>query len=175
MRFLGRGIGAEVAGLSVDADSGRVGAFAATIDAQNVGAIVTFRASLILCVDAVLNIAQIGKAIIGSVAVDVVNLKRRQSAVDVEPHQLVRVEAKTVYPDLPVAMRRETACDVANAGSVAIYAACENPGQRVVDERFANALCGKIVSGHSTLHTSCLARAGATLMRFLGPTILALR
>ena len=106
--------------------------------------------SKVLQVLGVGDIAQIFYPVVRSIAVDVINEVFRPTSVIVEPRNAMRPIPNTVYPDQKVSIMIYTARGFAAlCGLVApANAPCKDPRSRIVVEKFAHTLRGKIGLSH---------------------------
>lgn len=101
MRLFGSGEAPQMLLLPVELDV-RPPSVAGSTHAQNAMGAISGCSTDILRVMAMLNVTQVFDAVIGPLAVDVVQIKLRPAAMDVQPSQSMRRVVEAVYLDLDV-------------------------------------------------------------------------
>lgn len=154
VRQIVSGIKTKVLGLAINADVRCPAVATMTVHAHQSAFVISMRATLIFCVNALHNIAQVDKPIVGTDAVDMVQGAYRPSPRHVQPRKPMSPVEQPSDTDHDVPMPMNGAHngpgrDVAPA--TGCIAPSEQPSVGIVVEQFAQALCGKIVSSHDAV------------------------
>lgn len=120
-------------------------------DAHKAVRIVSVRASLILLVDVLRNIAQVVYLVVARVAVSVVKLAFGPLAMHVQPSKTVGAVVVTVYSDLDVAAAIHAASERLIGRLAAWIEPTEMTSSGVVAEKFAQTRGGKIGGSHGAV------------------------
>lgn len=126
---------AEVSVLSVGADA-RTPLPVKEVRAERARCAVTARPILVLHVERVANFAQVGDAVVGTVAVDMVKEARREHAVHVKPREAMRLVRPVVHVDVDVAGLVGVAGNAASQRHAATHQPRKRAGLRVIAQKF---------------------------------------
>jgi hypothetical protein len=162
--FFGRIEHAKVDALPVNAYIGKpLVADVVPVSANKVcRALIRARPSFVLRVLSFRDIPQIAKPVVGAVVVNVVNIPRWVFAVHKQPHKAVGRVALTVNSDEHIPVGIDAASNAAaRCAFAAIHKPCELAGIRVIAEKFAQALRGKIGLSHEALQLLIGQRLGS--------------
>lgn len=125
-------------------------------------AFVRARPSFVLRVLRFRNIPQIAKPVICAIVVDMVNIANRVCAAHKQPHKAVRFVTPAVNRDVYVTARVDAPSNAAALCEfAAIHKPCELASIRVIAEKLAQALRGKIGLSHWTVLSSGGQRLGS--------------
>lgn len=147
MGLFWRIVGAKAYLLSVYSDLCQPSLFVRR-DAKETAEVAFFGFADVLLVAHVRNIAQVCKAVIQRIAVDVVNLVKRHFARDVQPSKPVRSHVHAINTNEPSPALHPSSrlvCSLSAASGVP----CKNTRLWVVVKKFAQAFCGKIAGTHA--------------------------